>query len=193
MASRLDVAVTSVARSCIDLTREAGLLNGLVATDAALHARLITVADLEAVYAICHGRAGLSSGRRVLKLCSGPSESQLETISRFAMQDLARQPEQQVNPFNIYGQFLGRADFYSRDQGLVGEAGGRSKCGDEELYREKRRQEAMADAGLIVTHWDWSTAKRPALPHAHVEEQLVRARIARRRGYPLAVEASRAA
>jgi hypothetical protein len=188
MASRLDIAVTSVARSCIDLTREAGLLHGLVATDAALHARLITVADLEAVCASCRGRAGLSSGRRVLELCSGLSESPLETISLFAMQELSRQPEQQVNLFTVYGQFLGRADFYWRAEGLAGEADGRTKYDDDELYREKRRQEAMADAGLVVTRWDWSTARRPGLLHAQLEEQLARARLARRGGYPLAVE-----
>ncbi len=107
-----DFSITSVARSCIDLTREAGLKAGVVATDAALHAGRCTLIDLEVVYSTCKGRAGLPCGRRLLELLDGRSESPLESISRLALAPLKPSPRTQATLRAPTGQFLGRVDFY---------------------------------------------------------------------------------
>jgi predicted transcriptional regulator of viral defense system len=168
------VPVTDPARTCVDIAREAGLLPGLVTTDAALHRGLVTAADLEAEYATLRGRAGLRDGRRLLELCSPLSESPLETISLFHMSGLPVQPRQQAELYTSLGEFIGRADFYWEQFGLVGEADGREKYDGDELYREKLRQDAMLSAGLLVIRWGWATA----MSRRRLDE-LIRAELAR--------------
>ena len=181
-----DIALTSVARSCIDLTREAGLAAGLVAADAAVHRKLCTVADLHEVYdAGCRGRAGLTNGRQVLELLDGRSESPLESISRLAMVPLGPLPRSQVELFTRDGRFIARVDFYWDELGLVGEADGREKYTDDQLWQEKRRQEALIDCGLVVERWTWSDARRPYVLQAKLERAMTRARNLRAAGIPL--------
>ena len=182
---RYGFRVTGVVRSCLDLTREFGLAAGLVAVDAAVHRGLCRPADLAAGYhACCRGRAGLSSGRRVLELLDGNSESPLETISRLAMAGLPR-PRTQVNLHSRTGAFLARVDFYWDDLGVVGEADGRSKYTDDELWREKVRQDALVDHGLVVERWGWLTARQPARLHATIQRAFQRARRLRQAGIEL--------
>jgi len=179
---RYEFRVTGVVRSCLDLTREFGLAAGLVAADAAVHRGLCQPADLAAGYrACCRGRPGLSSGRRVLELLDGNSESPLETISRLAMAGLPP-PRTQVSLYSRSGAFLARVDFYWDDLGVVGEADGRSKYTDEELWREKVRQDALVDHGLVVERWGWLTARQPARLHAAIQQAFHRARLLRQAG-----------
>jgi hypothetical protein len=171
-----DFSITSVARSCIDFTREAGLKAGVVATDTALHAGLCTLADLEAVYATCKGRAGLPCGRQLFELLDGRSESPLETISRLALAPLEPSPRTQVTLRAPTGQFLGRVDFYWDELKVVGEADGRLKYTGEELWNEKLRQDRLTEHGFIVVRWGWAEANNPPLLQAKVSRALNRAR-----------------
>lgn len=184
------VPVTDVARTCVDVTRESGLLAGLVTTDAALHRGMIRPSDLDEEYRLLRGRAGLRHGRRLLELCSTLSESPLETVSRFHMDGLVAQPRQQVDLFTSTGQFLGRADFFWDRHGLVGEADGRDKYDDLELYREKLRQDGMLNAGLLVTRWGWSTAMSPRRLTEQLNRELARAGQLRDEGYEVTAVAA---
>lgn len=184
--ARHDISITSVARSCLDFTRECGLDAGLVATDAALHNRLCSLADLEAVYsASCKGRAGLSSGRTLLDLADGRSESPLESISRLAMIAATPAPQTQVNLHSPNGQFLARVDFYWKALGVVGEADGKGKYAQDELWKEKLRQDRLADHGLVMVRWGWSEARRPALLQAKLQQAFLRASQLRSAGIPI--------
>ena len=185
LAGQLTVEVTSVARSCIDLTRECGLAAGVVSADAAIHVGLCTTADLEAVYATCRGRAGLSSGRQLLELVDGRSESPLESVSRLAMRSLQPAPRIQVPLYTSAGEFLARVDFYWDGLGLVGEADGRLKYTDQELWREKRRQERLAEHGLVFERWGWAEAMKPATLRTRLEAALRRAAQLRGAGIPV--------
>ncbi|UQX87726.1 type IV toxin-antitoxin system AbiEi family antitoxin domain-containing protein [Jatrophihabitans telluris] len=173
------VSLTSVARTCLDLTREHGLDEGLVAVDAALHAGLVTIGELAGIYAGFRGRAGLRSGRAVIDLADPRSESPLESLSRLNMRGLTWQPRTQVELYSPSGVFLGRADFYWDDVGLVGEADGMAKYTNEELRREKWRQDGMLAAGLFVTRWGWATARNEQALRRQLEAQLHRARALR--------------
>jgi hypothetical protein len=170
-----DFPITSVARSCIDFTREAGLNAGVVAADAALHAGLCTLADLEAVYATCTGRAGLRCGRQLFELLDGRSESPLESIGRLALAPLRPSPRTQVTLRAPTGQFLGRVDFYWDEPRVVGEADGKLKYTGEELWNEKLRQDRLAEHGFIVVRWGWAEANNPLLLQAKVCRALNRA------------------
>jgi hypothetical protein len=175
----LDLSITSVPRSCIDLTRELGIESGLVAADCAVHRRKCTVADLDAVYSTLRGRAGLSGGRRLIELVDGRSESPLESVSRLAMAPLRPSPQSQVALCTSYGQFLARVDFYWPELGVVGEADGRSKYTDDELWNEKLRRERLTDRGLIVERWGWLVARHPALLQARLRQAFRRAALLR--------------
>lgn len=177
-----DISLTSVARSCIDLTRELGLAAGLVASDAALHRGLCTASELHAVYGTCRGRAGLCSGRQLLELLDGRSESPLESISRLAMVPLGPLPRSQVEVFTTDGRFIARVDFYWDHLGLVGAADGREKYTDDQLWQEKVRQDALTDRGLIVERWGWSVARRPVMLRAKLAQAFRRAALLRSAG-----------
>jgi very-short-patch-repair endonuclease len=179
------VGVTSAARSCIDLTREAGLEAGVVATDAALHRGLCTTADLERVYAGCRGRAGLPSGRRLFELADGRSESALESISRLALHALQPIPRSQVTVRTPLGQFLARVDFYWHDLGVVGEADGQLKYTDQQLWQEKLRQDRLTEHGLVVVRWGWVEARRPASLQARIQRAFRQAALLRAAGVPI--------
>ncbi|UQX88128.1 type IV toxin-antitoxin system AbiEi family antitoxin domain-containing protein [Jatrophihabitans telluris] len=178
-----DIALAGTARTIIDLTRESGLLAGVVAADSALRDRLITATDLENAYARLRGRAGLSDGREILRLASPLSESPLESISRVNMRALPVQPRQQVNLFTPDGIHLGRVDFFFDEAGLVGEADGRAKYDEAEFYREKLRADTLQRHGVIVTRWGWSTAMNPRRLCAQLEADYARAMDLRRAGY----------
>jgi hypothetical protein len=181
-----DFSITSVARSCIDFTREAGLNAGVVAADAALHRTLCTLADLESVYETCKGRAGLSSGRQLLDLVDGRSESPLESISRLAMRPSKPAPRTQVNLHTRDGRFLARVDFYWDGLGVVGEADGQAKYTDQELWREKLRQDRLTDHGLVVVRWGSAEASNPAILQAKLDKAFRRAAVLRSAGIPVA-------
>lgn len=159
----------------LDFTREAGLNAGVVATDAALHAGLCTLADLEASYATCTGRAGLRCGRQLFELLDGRSESPLESISRLALAPLEPSPRTQVTLRAPTGQFLGRVDFYWDELRVVGEADGRLKYTGEELWNEKLRQDRLTEHGFVVVRWGWAEANHPQLLRAKVSRALNRA------------------
>ncbi|MGH8962686.1 MAG: hypothetical protein ACRDWT_16110 [Jatrophihabitantaceae bacterium] len=67
--------------------------------------------------------------------------------------------------FDTGGRFVGRADFYWPEFGVVGEADGRMKYDDRTvLLAEKRRREALEALGLIVVRWHWTdVTRRPRL------------------------------
>jgi hypothetical protein len=182
LSCRFHIAVTSAARTCLDVTRECGLPAGLAVTDAALRAGLVTGDELSAASHRVRGRAGLADGPALIRMANGLSESPLESISRCAMRGLSVAPELQVPLFSGTGSFIARVDFFWRAAGLVGEADGRAKYTGDELYREKQRQDALVAAGYLVTRWDWATAMRPSQLRAQLEAQLEQARRLRAAG-----------
>ncbi|HEY0168110.1 MAG TPA: hypothetical protein VGB75_13795 [Jatrophihabitans sp.] len=93
-------------------------------------------------------------------------------------------PRTQAELFSTDGRFLTRVDFYWPDLGVVGEADGREKYTDQELWREKRRQEALTDRGVVLARWGWSEARRPALLRATLLRAFHRAGQLRSAGIP---------
>ena len=151
-------ACTTVTRAIIDTAREHGRMDAIVAGDAALRAGLTSTDELTAVAAECARWPGVRRAREVIGQLSPLAESPLESISRVHLRAaLLPDPELQVALHDRFGTFLGRADFYWDEFGVVGEADGHSKYDAlDVLVAEKKRQERLEAAGLVVVRWDAS-------------------------------------
>ncbi|HEY3735817.1 MAG TPA: hypothetical protein VGL26_00120 [Jatrophihabitans sp.] len=149
------IRALSIARTVLDIAREHGLRDAVVAGDYALAQRLTTVEELRRVSEECFKFPGIRRARHVITLLDQTSESPLESVSRLVLNRLPfPKPQPQVVIRDRTDLFIGRVDFYWDELGIVGEADGRSKYTDPEvLWREKRRQDELMRTGLIVVRW----------------------------------------
>ncbi len=146
------VRVTAPDRTVVDIARSLPTAAAVVTADAALRTGLTDLPGIEAVLLDCWTWPGIRRASRSLALVDARAESPLESVSRFVRGWLRLPaPQLQVALHDPYGVFLGRGDFYWDEFGVLGEADGAVKYDDrEERIREKRRQEALEDTGLVV-------------------------------------------
>lgn len=158
------IPVTSVARTLVDLARSSAQAVAVVALDAALHRGMVSGEELLDVASMCRTWPGARRISGVLSSADGRAESPLETVSRLIMRHLQLPaPDLQCSIMNERGRVIGRTDFYWDRPGVVGEADGELKYAEPDaLVREKRRQEALENAGLIVVRWGWPDLNRPS-------------------------------
>jgi Transcriptional regulator, AbiEi antitoxin len=179
-------AVTSAARTVVDLGRTLSTSAAVAALDCALHRHLTTPAEIEAVLLRCWNWPGIRRAARAMALADARSESPLESISRLVLRRLHLPlPVPQPEIFTAPGVFIGRVDFYWDEFGVVGEADGAGKydLAPTSLLEEKRRQEALEDAGVVVTRWGWDQVRRPRELGRQVTAAFERARARDRSGF----------
>ncbi|MDP9091390.1 MAG: endonuclease domain-containing protein [Actinomycetota bacterium] len=154
------VSVTSIARTIVDVARHDDR-SGLMAADAALRERLVSLAEILAVVAQSAGWPGIRRAREVLQLTSALAESPLESITRLALHDSGMPPPelQAVVADPELGKNY-RVDFLWRQQRLVLEADGRIKYSGGELWREKERELRLARLGFRVQRVIWDDVER---------------------------------
>ena len=155
------LAVTTVARTVVDLARSESFAAGLVVADGALRAGT-SLEEMLQVAQRCRTWPRAPRVRPVLSSADGRSESALESLSRagFLRAGLPV-PELQVEIW-FRGEHVARTDFLWRDQLVIGEGDGRAKYTKvDDLYREKRREERLRDLGFEVVRWDWAAALHP--------------------------------
>jgi very-short-patch-repair endonuclease len=144
------VPVTSVPRTLVFLARH-DRRDGLMAADAALYQRLVTMAEIEAALGRAAGWPGVVQARRVLALAIYKAESPLESLTRLALHDSGfPMPEPQ---YEIGGY---RVDLCWPDRRLVIEADGREKYSDDALWDEKKRETQVRRYGFRVERVIWS-------------------------------------
>jgi len=104
------VAMTSPARTILDLAAQLPLIDLVVAMDAALHKRTFTCEQLVA-RAQGRGLRGISRFRRALELSDGRSESAPETMTRLVivLSGLPA-PTPQFKVYDKFGTFVARTD-----------------------------------------------------------------------------------
>lgn len=165
------IPVTSVARTLIDLARSSAQAVALVALDAALHRGMVSGEELLDVASMCRTWPGARRISAVLSSADARAESPLETVSRLTLQRTRLPaPDLQRSILDERGLFIGRTDFYWDRPGVVGEADGDLKYAEPDaLVREKRRQEALENAGLIVVRWGWPDLSRPSVLADRIE------------------------
>jgi predicted transcriptional regulator of viral defense system len=153
----LAFGTTSVARTLVDCAREWSLTDSVIAIDAAMQGLRVDRAELHrAVLAGTH-RVGIAGAARALALADGRAESPLETRGRLALLSAGLpRPELQVEIHDGAG-FIGRVDAWYEEAAVAVEFDGRVKYVDprdassgEVLWKEKRREDRLRDAGARV-------------------------------------------
>jgi hypothetical protein len=167
-----DTAVTSPARTAVDLARHRPLFTAVAAIDAVLNREMATLEDIEDVLRFCWNWPRIRRAQRAVAVADGRAESPLESVSRLVLPRLGfPPPEPQKRIFDRYGRIIGRSDFYWDDVGVIGEADGRAKYADRDvLTNEKEHQEDYEDLGLVVVRWGWE--------HAWSRQHVLEARLA---------------
>lgn len=152
----LEFRTTSVARTLVDCAREWSLTDGVIAMDAAIHARQVDRAELQRAVLSGTHRVGIAGAARALDLADGRAESPLETRGRLALLSAGLpRPELQVEIHDAAG-LVGRVDGWYEEAALAIEIDGKVKYVDpsngspsgDALWKEKRREDRMRDLGI---------------------------------------------
>jgi hypothetical protein len=167
-----DTAVTSVARTVVDLARSLPFAAALAVADAALADRLTSPEQLASALHAGTGTRGNRSARRVVRAADGRSESVGESRSRALMIDAGLPlPDLQVEVHHPDGRFVGRSDFGWRDHRVLGEFDGQVKYGrllrpgqapGDAVFEEKRREDALREERWGMVRWVWADLSSPA-------------------------------
>ena len=166
------VAVTSVARTILDLARTRPWEQAVAAGDQALAAGLDPAELAEGLGRMARWR-GTIQARRVAGFLDPLSESVGESVSR------VRCYEQGISPPTLQyvirdrrGRHVARCDFAWEEFRTVGEFDGKVKYGEllrpgerveDVVLAEKRREQAIRDEGWQVVRWLWADLYRPGL------------------------------
>jgi len=162
------LAVTTAARTLLDLARVASFPAGVAAADHVLRSGLATDDDLLAELEAMGPVRGSRLARRVVDVADARSESVGESLSRARMIELGVPSPALQHEVTDRRGLIGRVDFWWAERRLVGEFDGRLKyrvdgIGDtraleERVWAEKIREDRMRAAGVNVTRWTWAVA-----------------------------------
>ncbi|MFC4949477.1 hypothetical protein [Pseudonocardia sp. GCM10023141] len=170
------VDATSVARTVVDLARTSGFEQAVAVADAALHAELVSAAELDAALVRATGWPGVPQARRVLAFADARSASVGESRSRVAIARAGLPTP--VLQWQVIGRsgWVADVDFGWPKLRTVGEFDGEIKYGrllkpgqsaSDVVFAEKQREDAIRDEDLGVVRWIWAdlsnfadTAKR---------------------------------
>lgn len=149
--------VTSLLRTAADLARTLDEHGAAVAVDGALHLGLQRAA-LAAALGQVPGWPGVARARALVADAEPLAESALETLTRRCV--LAHGfpvPVAQLVVRDARGAFLGRVDMGWQRERVALEADGKGKYATRvDLWAEKRREDALRDAGWQVVRAYWS-------------------------------------
>jgi hypothetical protein len=175
------IAVTSVARTVLDLARCLPMPESVAIGDHALSAGLDR-GELQAGLARMTSWPGVRAARRACGCLDARSESVGESMSRvrFVEQGIPA-PEVQYKVYDQEsGELIARCDFGWEDHRTLGEFDGQVKygrllrpgqTGGDAVFAEKQREDALRDRGWQVVRWIWDDLERFDL----VGDRIVRA------------------
>ena len=168
-----EVAVTSVERTLVDLSRRLPPDEGVAAADSALRQGMISTEDLRAALLGCRGR-GAAGPRAISLLMDARSESVLESLTRTLLVLGGLRPVLQFVIRDQAGRFIARVDFCWPEQRLVVEADGFAFHADRAAYRHDRdRLNQLERLGWRVLRFTWEDVRhRPEHVLRLVEECL---------------------
>lgn len=153
--------VTSLERTAVDAACLLAYDRAVAVLDAALRlgADARVLAD---TIAAARGRHGNRTVRSAATMADGRSESVGESVSRVRMAQAGLpMPVLQFDVHDDVGIWIARTDFAWIERGVLGEFDGRVKyLGDEQfvadtVMAEKRREQAIRDAGWWIVRWTW--------------------------------------
>lgn len=147
-----------------------GVEAGIVAADAALHRKLTTADQLVDALAAMRHTPKVVAARQAVALADPLCESVGETRSRLILHALPGSPQvlSQHEIRGARGNLIARVDFLVGDRVVV-EFDGRAKYGmdgrrpEDDLWAEKRREDALRSLGYVVVRIVWADLERPEL------------------------------
>ena len=160
-----EISIVTAACAWAQVTSHGTLADGLVSGDAGLRAGTFTHAELTS---LSH-RLALRRGRRIIDLAlmhlDARRESPLESQSwAYLLRHRIPLPQLQVDIVDEEGGFIGRVDVLWPEAKVIGEVDGRSKYATpDDVYREKRREDALRAMGFEVIRWGSSDLRSRAL------------------------------
>lgn len=167
------IAVTTLARTAVDLARTLPYQQAVVAVDSALDLQRgrtpgrapLTRPEWDEAITRATGWPGGPAARRVGRFAAEGAESVGESRSRLAIAAAGLPPpELQLVVPGIARDVDGRVDFAWREQRVVGEFDGRVKYGrllvpgqeaGDAVFAEKVREDTIRAAGWTVLRWTW--------------------------------------
>ena len=175
-------ALTGLARTLVDCSREWALPDGVVAVDAALFDRQVRRSELKAALLRQSHWLGIGEAARAVSLADGRAESPLETLGRLALLEAGLpRPELQVDLYGPRG-FVARVDAWYEDAAVAVEFDGRIKYDDphrgrtpaEVAWEEKRREDEIRALDVRVVR-----VVRADLPRLEVPAERLRSLLSR--------------
>jgi very-short-patch-repair endonuclease/predicted transcriptional regulator of viral defense system len=155
------IAVTSVARTVVDLARTAPFGAGVVAADSALGGKQTSKAELHSVLTDCRRWPGIARARQVVAFSDARSESVFESISRVALRDQGLPPPDLQVWVGDDEAVIGRVDFLWQAQRTIGEADGALKYANPaQAMAQLQRDARLREAGFEVVHFTWDEITR---------------------------------
>ncbi|HEX6351211.1 MAG TPA: DUF559 domain-containing protein [Candidatus Dormibacteraeota bacterium] len=146
VVQRQGLPATSISRTLIDLGRRLRLADSVAIADMALHAGLLTVADMEAAAARLGRHRNVNRLRRMVELVVPEAESPMESRLRILLVEAGLpRPSVQVNLYDEQGDRLARADLYYPVRRLVIEYDGGTHT--TTLREDNRRHNRLIAAG----------------------------------------------
>jgi predicted transcriptional regulator of viral defense system len=179
------IAVTSIARTVIDMAAIADFCTGVMVADRALlvdrYGKVMPLATRDRLWAAFERRGSFRGAKRaanVIDFGEIRAESPLESVSRANM-SLIGCPAPVLQPaFSDHLGYVGETDFGWPEFSTVGEADGRQKYLDasllsgrttaEALLDEKFREDRIRALGQRFTRWPWRIGVNPAALRLHL-------------------------
>lgn len=175
------VMATSLERTVVDLARDRRFAEGVVAADNALR-RGVTADSLELAAHRMRHSPGQAKVRRALAFADSRAESPGESLARVVFAEQGLPAPDLARPVHAGGRLLGIVDFLWPALGTAAEFDGRLKYGadnyhgEDRLWREKLREDALREAGLEVVRITWDeVTQRPWQVAARVRAAFSRA------------------
>lgn len=169
--------VTSLERTVVDCALTLPYKKALIIADHALRLGASMPKLLAAAYGLAKHR-GIRTLRKVLRFADARSESPGETLTRDLLRELLiEMPELQVPINTRIGQY--RADFAWLRHKVVLEFDGKGKYfsyrpTDEAIFRERKREAALMEAGWTVLRIEWKDLFDEAAFNSRVLSALAR-------------------
>ena len=166
------IRATPPLRTVGEICSRLRLMDAVVIADMALHAGLVTIAQLVSWTNGHAGHRGIKNLRQVIEFAEPAAESPMESRLRMVLVlgGLPR-PHAQVEIFDLHGEFAGRTDLYYEDRQLGIEYDGATHR--DNLVEDNRRQNRLLNAGVTLLRFTAADLRdRPQSVVAQVRAQL---------------------
>lgn len=170
-------AVTTPLRTVADLVLQLDRYSAVSVMDSALNLGLITDTELATLPELIAGRRGAVRARLWVPEADARAASPLETRVRLCCVDDRVPPDTLQHPvYDRHGELLGIADLAWLGARVLGEADGQSVHEHPDaLFRDRWRQNDLANAGWVVIRFTWADTLRPGYIGYVVRQALGRA------------------